>query len=387
MLTNAAVKAARIQPRAYKMFDELGLFLFVAPSGLKSWRLKYRVGGKEQLLSLGRWPDMSLIEARDGADRARSLIAAGLDPRDRDAAAHADQFETVARAWFEDRRSRWSAEHARDVILSLERDVFRSLAKNPIGGIEAVQLLELVQSIEARGAIETARRIRQRLDAIFSYAIVRELCTTNPAAALRAELAPPPSVQRHPALVDIDQLKALLGAVDALDAAPRVKLASRFLALTAVRIGALRLARWGEIEDLDGPAPLWRIPAAHMKLTRVRKADASNDHLVPLSLPAAELLRGAAARGYDTHSLIFPIGAGAIGELYNRAGYAGRHVPHGWRASFSTILNEECPTEKDVIDQALAHVSTNKVEAAYNRAEHLARRRDLFCRWAELLMR
>ncbi|MCW2361601.1 MULTISPECIES: tyrosine-type recombinase/integrase [Sphingobium] len=386
MLTNAAVKAARIQPRAYKMFDERGLFLFVAPSGLKSWRLKYRAGGKEQLLSLGRWPDMSLVEARDGADRARSLIAAGLNPRDCDAAAHSDQFETVARAWFEDRRGRWSAEHARDVILSLERDVFPFLAKNPIGGIEAVQLLELVQSIEARGAIETARRIRQRLDAIFSYAIVRELCTTNPAAALRAELAPPPSVQRHPALVDIEQLKALQVAVDALDAAVRVKLASRFLALTAVRIGALRLARWGEIEELDGPAPLWRIPAAHMKLTRVRKADAANDHLIPLSPPAAELLQSMRNHIGDANDMIFPIGAGAIGDLYNRAGYGGRHVPHGWRASFSTILNEECPTEKDVIDQALAHVPTNKVEAAYNRAEHLARRRDLFCRWANLLL-
>ena len=169
-----------------------------------------------------------------------------------------------------------------------------------------------------------------------------------------------------------------------------MKLASRFLALTAVRMGALRLARWCEIEDLLGPAPLWRIPAAHMKLTRVRKADSANDHMVPLSPPAADVLKqlrvDAPENGYDTHSSIFPIGAGAIGDLYVRAGYAGRHVPHGWRASFSTILNDRRPTDKDIIDQALAHVPTNKVEAAYNRAEHLARRRDLFCSWAEMLI-
>lgn len=389
MLTNAAVKAARPGSRAYKMFDERGLHLFVAPSGLKAWRLKYRFNGREKLLSIGRWPEISLGEAREAADCARDLLARNCDPStERKSFSPASRFETVARAWFADRRARWSDCHAADVLASLENDVLPLIGGRDVTLIKATEILELVRAIEARGAHETARRVRQRIDTIFTYAIVRTLCSINPAAMVAAELAPAPiGTQKHPALLETEQLRELLDASEAVAAAPIVKLASRFLALTAVRIAPLRLARWCEIEDLYGHEPLWRIPAAHMKLTRARKADPVNAHLVPLSDAAAEILRrlrhGTGERGAE---MIFPIGANAIGELYARAGYGGRHVPHGWRASFSTILNERWPADRDVIDQALAHAPRNKVEAAYNRAAHLARRRDLYQRWAALLV-
>ncbi|OJY63216.1 MAG: integrase [Sphingobium sp. 66-54] len=388
MLTNAAVKAARPMARAYKIFDERGLHLFVSPAGLRAWRLKYRFAGREKLLSIGRYPDLALVEARERADDARELLARGIDPSGGQLAGARKSFEEIARAWFSDRNDRWSEAHAHDVIASLENDVFPRIGKNPVDAIEAIAVLDIVRAIEARGAHETARRVRQRIDAVFSYALVRKLCTANPAALIAAELAPAPiGRQHHPAFLEIELARELLEASELVDAAPIVKKASRFLALTAVRMATLRAATWAEIEGLDRAQPLWRIPAEHMKLTKARKADPVNAHVIPLSPPAVRILQQLRENGCHTRSpLIFPISQGAIGALYDRAGSAGRHVPHGWRASFSTILNEHCPGDKALIDQALAHVPTNKVEAAYNRAEHLARRRDLFRRWAELLM-
>jgi len=388
MLTNQAVKAARPRAAAYKMFDERGLFLFVAPSGLRAWRMKYRFKKREKLLSIGHYPVLDLGEARARAEEARMLLERGLDPSsERQSSSSADHFETIARAWFEARKDRWSAVHAGDVITSLERDIFPALGNKPITSIEPTDVLELIQSMEDRGVHETARRVRQRIDGVFQYAIVRKLCSSNPAAAISAELRPAPiGVQHHAALLNLDDVRALLAAAELVEVAPIVKQASRFLALTGVRIGTLRLMSWREVEDLDGPAPLWRIPASHMKLTKAKKADRANDHLVPLAPAAADILRQIRKNGCDAHSFVFPIAGGAISDLYKRAGFGGRHVPHGWRASFSTILNDQRPEDSALIDMALAHAGKrDKVEAAYNRSEQLARRRDLFCRWAEIL--
>lgn len=387
MLTNAAVKAARPKARAYKIFDARGLHLFVAPTGLRAWRLKFRTNGREQLLSIGHWPEVTLDEARELADAARAAIARGVDPRDAsNAVADVKRFEDVARAWHADRRPRWTDRHAADVLASLERDLFPRLGDIGIGDIDAAAVLEAIQAIEARGAYETARRVRQRIDMIFSFAIARQMVDRNPAAAIAGELAAAPAPRRHPAITDIDDARALLAAAELVDHASAVKLASRFLALTAVRMGALIGATWDEIEDFDGPAPLWRVPAARMKLKKARKADRANDHLVPLSAAAVDVLRRVRDHVGDANELVFPIRPGAIGALYDRAGWRGRHVPHGWRATFATILNEAMPEERFVIDQALAHSPKDKVEAAYNRAAQLDRRRRLFDAWGAMLM-
>ncbi|MBJ7443758.1 MAG: site-specific integrase [Sphingobium sp.] len=188
-------------------------------------------------------------------------------------------------------------------------------------------------------------------------------------------------------MVAIDEARALLLACDRAGGPPIVRMASRFLALTAVRMGALLGARWSEFEQLDGDAPIWRIPAARMKIARAKKDDAAHDHLVPLSRQAVEVLRQARDHFAGRGDMIFPIHPAAIGALYKRAGFAGRHVPHGWRASFSTILNEQFPLERGAIDMALAHVPADrsKVERAYNRSEMLEQRRSLFDRWGAML--
>jgi integrase len=392
MLTSAAVKAARPRSRAYKMADERGLFLFVAPTGLKSFRLKYRRCGKEQLLVIGRYPDMTLTDARERRDRVRLELARGEDPRSRrQSIEKIDTFEATARAWHEHRQARWSAEHAGDVLASLETHVFPVLGDRPIADIDPPLVLEVLQSIESAGMFETARRVRQRISAVFGFAIARKLVTYDPAGLLTKELGAAPAPRQQPALVELEAVRELLAAVEASSAAAIVKLASRFLALTAVRWAAVRGACWEEIENLDGTAPIWRVPAARMKLTRAKKASPAHDHLVPLSPATVDILRQ--ARAISPGSVyIFPgrggdrrLGQGALRDLYAELGYAGRHVPHGWRASFATIMNERHPDYRHAIDLALAHSPKDKVEAAYNRSEQLQRRRWLFDRWADLL--
>lgn len=287
--------------------------------------------------------------------------------------------------------------HAGDVLASLERDVFPAIGAMPVAAITVPVVLNALRSVESRGRVETARRLRQRISAVFGFAISEGVATQDPAAIVSRALAPTPAPRRQPALVDLDEARALVAAVQVVAAAPIAKLASQFLALTAVRLGALRGARWSEFEALDRAAPIWRVPAARMKLKQAKKADAGFDHIVPLSAQAVQVLRAARAIGgeyaFAECNYAFPgrggkrpIGEGAIGTLYDQAGFAGRHVPHGWRATFSTIMNERFPEERAVIDLALAHAPKDKVEAAYNRAEHLGRRRRLFDRWAALLL-
>lgn len=391
MLTQAAVKAATPRDRAFKLADSGGLFLFVTPAGTKSWRLKYRLSGHEQLKVLGRFSAMSLGQAREARDAFKQQLR-------RDSGNQVDSastFEQLAHSWYQHNRSSWSPAHAADVIASLERDLFPGIGNKAITEIDAPCLLIAMRSVEARGCIETARRIRQRLSAIFGFAIAQGLIAVDPAAHLGRAMGKTRPPRPMPALTSIEHCRELLAACDQLVVVNgMVPLASRFLALTAVRLEAVRGMRWGE---LDFEARLWRVPAARMKLSRAKKELAQFDHLVPLSARALAVLESASAfsfsnEGAKPEALVFPgrgsspIGEGALRDLYQRAGFGGRHVPHGWRSSFSTILNEDLgPDWRADIDRALAHSPKDKVEAAYNRAEQLGRRREVFDRWGALL--
>ncbi|KUR80732.1 integrase arm-type DNA-binding domain-containing protein [Novosphingobium sp. FSW06-99] len=392
MLTIGAVKAATPQARAYKLFDAGGLHLHVAPTGCRSWRLKYRHGGREKLLTFGRFPEISLPEARAMRETAKAALREGRDPA---APVYATDrtFYATACAWHALRAPGWSTTHAADVLASLARDVFPAIGAMPIAAITPPDVLSAVRAVEARGQCETARRIRQRIGAIFGYAMSEGWCTTNPAATTARAMLPPKLTQPHPALTEIESCRDLLTACDHI-AGPNnmVALASRFLALTAVRLDAVRGMRWEEIELIDS-RPVWRVPPDRMKLARSKKQDARFAHLVPLSAAAIAVLdRVEALERGARCALVFPgaggsgpMGERAIGNLYLRAGFAGRHVPHGWRASFSTIMNELMPEHRDAIDLALAHAGKGKVEGAYNRAQLLGQRRALFDRWGELL--
>ena len=392
MLTNAAIKAAQPGARPYKMFDAGGLFLFVAPTGLKSWRMKYRFDGREKLLTLGRWPGVSLADARLEREAAKARLRAGADPAGGRLAG--DSFEQLARAWHAHHGANWSTVHAADVLASLERDVFPAIGATGVDAITPAQVLGLLREVEARGCVATARRLRHRVSAVFRFGIAQGQASHDPAEKLAAAMRPQPLARPMPALIAIEECRALLAACESSGVRNRAMLlASRFLALTAVRLDAVRGCRWEEFSDLDGEAPLWTVPPERMKLGQLKKADAAFAHAVPLSPQAVRVLREAREIGCDTRSLlVFPgrggaaAGEGALRQLYERAGFAGRHVPHGWRASFSTIMNEAMgPEWRDDIDRALAHSPKDKVEAAYNRAQQLERRRALFERWGEML--
>lgn len=387
MLTNAAVKAAGARERAYKLHDQGGLHLLVRPTGSKSWQQKYRWKTREKLLTLGQYPEVSIARARILQAEAKELLERGIDPSTQRASGNQDDsFEQLARDWHRHQQAGWSKAHAADVLASLERDVFPEIGKSGIAEIRPPQLLAIVRKVEMRGCLETAGRLRQRLSAIFGFGIAQGIADSDPAAQLgramkRGKLAIP-----HPALTGIDDCRALLAACERDAGRSSTVLASRFLALTAVRLDAVRGARW---EEIDLESRLWTVPAARMKLSRAKKGEERFDHLVPLSEAALFVLRGV----HSGSGLIFTgrdgkssIAAGAIRELYVRCGFAGRHVPHGWRASFSTILNEQLGEEwRGDIDRALAHAGKGKVEAAYNRSVLLDRRRALFDRWGSLL--
>lgn len=388
MLTNAAAKAAGAQSRAYKLHDQGGLHLLVRPTGSKSWQMKYRWRGREKLLTLGQFPEVNVNRARILQAEAKEQLAAGVDPGGK--AAARDTLQQLARLWYQANLPGWSTAHAEDVLASLERDIFPELGSARADSIAAPQLLAAVEAIGKRGCRTTAHRVRQRLADMFAFGRARGLVTGNPAADLGAAMLSPPPARPHAALEAIEDCRQLLAACERDEARAETILASRFLALTAVRLAAVRGMVWAEV-DLE--ARTWTVPAARMKLGREKKEDARYDHVVPLSGAAVAVLEAARPKsGAGQVGLVFPgrdggpIAAGAIRELYDRAGFAGRHVPHGWRASFSTIMNEELgPGWRFDIDAALGHAGKGKVEAAYNRSAQLGRRRELFDRWGAML--
>ena len=390
MLTDAGVRAAKPKEHDYKLNDSGGLVLFVTKAGGKLWRLRYVYHGKEKLLSFGPYPKVGLADARYQRDAAKALLREGKDPslqkRIRKAIGGdvAHTFEAIARGWHARSLPTWTERHAKDVLESLEAYVFPILGKLPINDITAPMVLGVLRQIEARPALETARRVRQRVSAVFVYAIALGVGEADPAAIVRGAMAPLIK-GRQPAVTDLAEARVILAAVEAIPAHPTTKLAHRLLALTVVRPGELRAARWGEFEGLDGADPLWRVPAERMKMKK--------EHLVPLSRQAVEVLTGVrplTGRGLlvfpSTRHAHLPMSENAIGYLLNRAGYHSRHVPHGWRATFSSVMNEAHRADRHVIDLMLAHAPEDKIEAAYNRAQHMGRRRELAQLWADILL-
>ncbi|WCT75007.1 integrase arm-type DNA-binding domain-containing protein [Sphingomonas naphthae] len=405
MLSDTQCRRAKAIDKPVKLSDEKGLYLFVTPAGGRIWRLKYRFAGKEKKLVFGPYPEVSLAEARDLRDEARRLLRDHHDPAVTKKAAlvtsradNANTFELIATQWHALNKGMWATRHAEDVIHSLKRDVFPAIGALPIRDIKTPKVLELLRAIEARPAIETAKRVRQRISAVFVYAIGEGIADDDPAAVVKSALKPLHR-GKQPAITDLVKARKVLADAEAEDAHPVTKLALRLLALTAVRPGELRGARWDEIEGIDwsDPAaqpvePLWRIPAARMKGRLTRKEEVGGDHLVPLSRQAIDVLRTAyslSGRGPlpfpNARHSHRPMSENAIGYLLNRAGYHHRHVPHGWRATFSTIMNERFKADHDIIELMLAHVAQNKVKAAYDRAAHLDRRRELAQLWADLI--
>lgn len=398
MLTDAACRKAKPNDKPYKLTDAGGLHLYITPAGGKHWRCRYEFGGKEKLLTIGPYPGISLTDARTARDNAKATLRDGRDPsvakklkKAKLSASDEVTFEAVAREWHALNKPRWTPVHANDVLRSLERDVFPDLGALPIREISTPGVLATLRKIEARPAIETARRVRQRMSEVFVYAIASGRADNDPAAIIQSALAPLVKGKR-PALTDLSAVRTMLAKFESEPAHTVTKLAHRLLALTAVRPGALITTPWSELDALDGD--VWLVPAARMKLIKKRKEEEEYDHLVPLSAQALEVisvLRSITGGGPyafpNTRHIHQPLSENAIGYHLNRIGYRDKHVPHGWRASLSTILNERYPADHAVIELLLAHREENETKAAYNRAKHLQRRRELLQIWADLILK
>ncbi|PLX39934.1 MAG: integrase [Deltaproteobacteria bacterium] len=386
-LTDTAVKTAKPRDRRYKISDERGLYIEIAPNGGKWWRFKYRFGGKEKLLSLGVYPDVSLKQARERQDEARKLVADKVDPGEvrkaekaSQAEAGANTFEVVAREWLEKQSTRWSVRYFHDVVRRMERDIFPAIGKVPINDLSSSAVLKAVQRIKSRGALETARRQLQVCGQVFDYAVATDRAEKNPAIHLRGTLTPV-KVSHHASITDPKAIGALLRAIEGYDGSLVTLYALRLAYLTFVRPGELRKAEWSEI-DLE--AKEWRIPAERMKMKVL--------HIVPLSRQAIntlEELQRITGRGRflfpGARSNGRPMSENTVNAALRRLGYTKEEMTgHGFRSMASTILNEE-QWNHDAIERQLAHSERNKVRAAYNYAEHLETRTKMMQWWADYL--
>lgn len=417
MLSDTKVRGAKGTGKAYKLSDGEQLYLHVSAVGGRVWRMNYQFGrnaqGKpaQKTLTIGPYPAISLKDARDARDLAKSMLAKGIEPRPEDlferGAGHDTRptFKGVAMAWHKLQMQRWSKVHAKDVLDCLEKLVFPAIGDLAIEDIQSPEVLRLLQKIVEGGAIETAHRTRQRISAIFVYGIATNQTVRDPAASLAIALPRKPKAKPQPAITDLPALRQMLVDCEAERCRAHTKLALRLLALTAVRPNEIHGARWDEFEDLDGEEPLWRIPAHRMKGDVDRKAEEDGDHLVPLAPQAVAVLKAMMPLTGDLE-LVFPsdrhvhrpMSENTLRALLIRAGYYQRHVPHGFRSAFSTIMNERverawreaghatASPDRAIIDLMLAHVPTNRVEGAYNRAAYMPRRRELAQEWADILL-
>jgi integrase len=390
-LSDTAIRKAKPADKSRKLADGGGLYIEVAPSGGKWWRFKYRFEGKEKRLSLGVYPDVGLKDAREKHAEARKLLAAGVDPgaakqaKKRQAKiAVANSFEAIAREWHALNTPRWTANHAYDVLRSLEKEVFPAFGDGPISAIDAPTVLDAIRKIEGRKAFDVAGRVLQRVRVVFAYAIASGRARHNPAAEIVGALAPRPKKKHYPA-IKTHELPALLHALADYwqrdKASPLVRIATHLLSLTFVRTCELRGAKWSEF---DFEKMLWTIPAERMK--------AREPHTVPLSRQAVEAL--AELHPLTGHgALLFPSRSGegktmsdnTINMAIKRAGYAGRMCGHGFRSVASTYLNELGTIRPDIIEAQLAHADKNAVRAAYNRADYMEYRKAMMQFWADTL--
>ncbi|MGE4558092.1 MAG: tyrosine-type recombinase/integrase [Desulfovibrionaceae bacterium] len=385
-LTNSAVKNAKPGTKPIRLFDGGGMYLEVSPAGGKLWRLKYRFECKEKCLAMGRYPEVSLADARKRRDEARTLLANGVDPGEEKKrkkqveAAQPDTFEAIAREWFKHFNSTWTPKGAKDIWSRLDANVLPWIGSLPICEIKAPELLAVIRRIEARGAPETARRQLQKCSQIFRYAIAAGKAERDPAADLRGAIAPT-AVRHHASITDPKKVVGLLRAIDEYEGALVTRCALRLAPLTFVRPGELRHAEWSEI-DLETAE--WRIPAEKMKMRQ--------PHIVPLSRQSVAVmeelfpLTGAGSYVFPSErSKDRPMSNNTVNAALRRMGYTKEEMTgHGFRSMASTLLNEQ-GWNRDAIERQLAHGERNKVRASYDFSEHLPERRRMMQAWADYL--
>jgi len=386
-LTDPVIKAAKPQDKAYTLSDGEGLALHIQPTGAKWWRFRYRFNGKPGLLSLGTYPDTGLKAARLERDRLKDLVKQGIDPSQNRQEekliakiVSENSFEAVARQWWKDWRSTRTERHAEYVLRRLEADVFPVIGNKPVTDITTPLLLMTVKKIEARGALDIAKRALQTCGQIMRYAVAHGLAERNPAADVKPADALKSAKKSNHARLSAKELPELLRQIDAYDGQPLTRLALQMMAHTFVRTSELIGAKW---EEFDLEARQWRIPAERMKMRE--------EHIVPLTDQSLAILEDIRKLS-GNRPLLFPSERGEGKSMSNntllyaiyRMGYHSRMTGHGFRGIASTILHEQ-GYPHDHIELQLAHAPRNAVSAAYNHARYLEQRASMMRDWSKYL--
>lgn len=385
-LTEVAIRTAKPGEKPYKLADEKGLFLLINPSGSKWWRLKFRVDGKEKLLSLGTYPDIGLKKARADRDDARKMLAIGIDPSQHRKATKAarvelgaNSFEVICREWLENKRSNVEEAQYKKALARLAKDVFPWMGSRPIAEITAPEVLTTLRRIDARGARYTAHKVKSEISQCFRYAIATGRAERDPCPDLRGAI-PAPKEDNRPSITDPKGVSELLRAIDGFKGTFVVRCALLLAPLLFVRPGELRKADWDGF-DLDKGE--WRYFINKTK----------TEHLVPLAAQAVAILRelhaltGHGRYVFPGRDPQLPMSDAAVNAALRRMGYDTKTeiTGHGFRAMARTILHEELHQKPEVIEHQLAHSVSDALGTAYNRTKFLKERKAMMQLWADYL--
>jgi integrase len=388
-LTDTAIKKAKPEAKPSKMADGGGLYLLIHPNGGKYWRMDYRFGGKRKTLSIGVYPDVSLVDARNRREQARKLLANDTDPssvkqeqKAKVAALSEHSFEAIAREWFARHAPNWKENHSSKIIARLENDVFPWIGNKPISEISAPALLAVIRRIESRGALETAHRALACCGQVFRYAVATSRANSDPTGDLRGALPPVRKDKHFAAITEPKRVGELMRDIDGYQGSFIVKCAFKLSPLLFVRPGELRQMEW---KDLNLDAAEW--------VYHVSKTDTM--HIVPLASQAVAVLREIeplTGRGkyvfHGERDHDRPMSDNAIRSALRRMGWANDEMtPHGFRAMASTIL-DNMGYKQEWLERQLAHEEANKVKAAYKRDAwrmYLPERIAMMQAWADYL--
>lgn len=392
-LTDKACKAFVAQKaHGKKLSDGGGLYLFMTPAGGALWRIKYRIDGKEKIYSIGSYPAVSLAAARVDLAEVKAQLRENKDPvtqrrinRAESSAASDNTFEAIAAEWLKMKQREWSAVHYTKSARAFERDIYPAIGKLPIASITPAIVAKAIEDIHKRDVLETATRILQHLNGVFRYAQAKGLCRDNPALPAREILPRKKDTGRMPALLEFSALGDILRRADMARTSPSVRMAHRLCAFTAARIGNIINAEWKEF-DLESDQPIWNIPRTKMKVK-----SRLIDHRIPLCPEIVSELRQWQSV-FGRKGYVFPspagnkhIGRESIEKMYRvTLGLEGKHSPHGWRSSFSTLARDN-GIARDVVELALDHAHDNEVARAYDRGERFDERTKLFNWWGKQL--
>jgi len=388
-LTDTKIKNAVPKEKPYRLSDSHGLYVEVQPNGSKYWRLKYRFAGKEKRLAIGVYPKVTLKSARKSSELAKDYLDQGIDPSQAKKAKKVEQaqsqgnnVEVISREWHVQQSKKWSDSYAVKVLRSMERELYPYVGTMPIDQISPPQLLAVLRRVEARGAAESAHRLKQTVGQVFRYAVATGRAQRDITPDLKGALATPQK-QHFPAITEPDEVARLLNMLDAYQGTATVRSALKLAPLVFVRPKELRCSEWSEI-DFDKQE--WRIPAEKMKM--------GVDHLVPLSTQALEILAEQKLLTGHWDGYVFPsarspnrpMSDNAVLSAFRNMGISKEQMTgHGFRAMARTILDEVLHERVELIEHQLAHAVKDSLGRAYNRTTHLPQRRAMMQRWADYL--